>query len=433
MKKPATALFALLLGITFAFTGCASASGQTGTSSQKAQIRLSTWAGSDESKQLQTIIDGLNTKSKTYQIVQESNPADYETRIKTQLSSAGGPDLFWVSAQDASQLASRGAMLDITQRLNKSKTGAANVSDYTSGTLNAFTVKNKIYGLPWCAQPIVVYYNENMFQKAGLSDPSANWNWNDFLNDAKKLTLDKNGRSADQSGFDKNNTVQYGTTLNGWPPVQMFIWQNGGEVITKDFKDSPIDSAAAIGGLKFYADLIKSPEVPSQQTIKDRGFDTMFKQGQVAMFMGGAADSIETQVSGFTCKLAVVPQGPTGIQATFEDEYGMAVNAKSKHADAAYQALIDLTQAIQEWKMVPPRKSMDTETELEKLHPDRKAAIPVILDSVKIARPYRYYKNYADWDNVFENQILDKIINGQGDPATLAKQNKAALKATLPQ
>ena len=73
------------------------------------------------------------------------------------------------------------------------------------------------------------------------------------------------------------------------------------EVIAEDFSSSPIDTPEAMKGFKFYRELIDSGVVPSQQTIRDRGFDQMFRDGQVAMFMGGAADSLDTRVENFMC------------------------------------------------------------------------------------------------------------------------------------
>lgn len=149
------------------------------------------------------------------------------------------------------------------------------------------------------------------------------------LRTQQKLTADSNGKHPGDKGFDKSNVKQWGTTLNGWPPVQICIWQNGGDVISEDLTNSPIDTKEAKGGFKFYADLINSDMVPTQQIIKDRGFDTMFKNQQVAMFMGGAADSLETQVK-FKCAVAEVPAGPTGIKATFGDILGMGINVNTK-------------------------------------------------------------------------------------------------------
>lgn len=433
MKGKISLLLSILLTLSIAFSACSKSGSDAkggNTQKEKVTLRLSTWAGADEAKELQGILDKLNEKSTTYKIIQDSNPADYDTRLTTQLSGNGGPDLFWVSAQRAAQLASKGAMLDITDMLSKSDHPAAKVSDYFETALEPFKNNGKIYGLPWIMQPIVLYYNKDMFDSAGVQEPDANWNWDKFLDAAKKLTVDNNGKHPGESGFDAKNIKQWGFTLNGWPPVQMFIWQNGGDVIAPDFSSSPIDTPEAKAAIKFYADLVNSPMVPSQQIIKDRGFDTMFKNKQVAMFMGGAADNLENKVD-FKAKVAEVPAGPAGQKATLGDVLGMGINANTKDKEAAFQALLDLTDAIHQWKVMPPRKSLATVDQMNKIHPERSAAMPAIVNSMSYARQYRYFENYPDWDNIFWTQLMDPIVNAHGDPEKLIPNVKPQLDSKL--
>lgn len=434
MNKKVSKVLITLLTFSLLFTSCGgssnSKSNKEADKQEKVTVRLSTWAGEEESKELQGIIDKLNEKSNKYKIVQDSNPADYDTRLTTQLSGDGGPDLFWVSAQRAAQFAAKGAMLDITDKLNSSSNPAAKVSDYFDTSLQPFKKDDKIYGLPWIEQPIVLYINKDLFDKAGVPVPAEGWNWDKFLETAKKLTVDSNGKHPGESGFDSKNIKQWGFTLNGWPPVQMFVWQAGGDVIASDFSNSPIDTPEAKAGFKFYSDLINSPMVPSQQTIKDRGFDTMFKNKQVAMFMGGAADALETKVD-FKCMVCEVPAGPKGEKATLGDVLGMGINANTKNKDAAFEALVDLTDAIHHWKVMPPRKSLAAVDEMGKLHPERKDAMGAIINSMTYARQYRYFENYPDWDNMFWTQLMDPIVNAHGEPEKLIPTIKPQLDATL--
>lgn len=434
MNKKVSKVLITLLTFSLLFTSCGSSSNnesdKEADKQEKPTIRLSTWAGEEEAKELQGIIDKLNAKSDKYKIVQDSNPADYDTRITTQLSGNGGPDLFWVSAQRAAQFAAKGVMLDITDKLNSSSSPAAKVSDYFDTALQPFKKDDKIYGLPWIEQPIVLYINKDLFDKAGVPVPGEGWNWDKFLEAAKKLTIDSNGKHPGESGFDSKSVKQWGFTLNGWPPVQMFIWQAGGDVIAPDFSNSPIDTPEAKSGFKFYSDLINSPMVPSQQTIKDRGFDAMFRNKQVAMFMGGAADALETKVD-FKCMVCEVPAGPKGGKATLGDVLGMGINANTKNKDAAFEALVDLTDAIHRWKVAPPRKSLATAEGMEKLHPERKDSMNAIINSMAYARQYRYFGNYPDWDNMFTTQLMDPIVNAHGNPEKLIPTVKPQLDSTL--
>jgi hypothetical protein len=52
----------------------------------KVTLKLATWAGVDEANELQDILDRLNAASDTYEIVQESSPSEYWTKLQTTIA-----------------------------------------------------------------------------------------------------------------------------------------------------------------------------------------------------------------------------------------------------------------------------------------------------------------------------------------------------------
>ncbi|MNO18857.1 Bacterial extracellular solute-binding protein [compost metagenome] len=441
MKKQFSMAIILILAVSLLLSACSGNNGggaskggqnekegQSAEPAKKVEVKLTTWAGADEAKELQQLLDELNEKSTTYTIVQDSNPAEYDTRLITQLTGDSGPDLFWISAQRAAQFSAEGAMLDITDRLASSDKPAANTDDYYEASLQPFTHDSKVYGLPWLQQPVMLYANKGLFDEAGVAYPDETWTWKQFTDAMTKLTKDKNGKHPGEEGFDEKSVVQWGFTLNGWPPSQMFVWQNGGDVLTEDGQ-SPIDSPEATEALNFYADLVKGPLTPSQQIVRDRGFDKMFRDGQVAMFMGGAADDLDSTIE--NVQAFMVPAGPTGIHATFGDILGMGINAKTKKADAAFEALVDLSDAIHHWKIMPPRQSLADLTTLQELHPKKSHSLEAIIASMEYARPYRYSEKYPEWDNIYWTQLMDPIINAGTDPEKLIPEVKPLLEGAI--
>ncbi|WP_020621236.1 ABC transporter substrate-binding protein [Paenibacillus daejeonensis] len=435
MKKRYSTTAVLLLSSSLVLAACGNNSnpgtngGETGQSSgDKVEVRLATWAGNEEANELQAIIDELNANSTTYTLVQDSNPAEYDTRIITQLSGNSGPDLFWISAQRAAQFSAQGAMLDITDRLEASDHPAAQMDDYYEASLQPFTHEGQQFGLPWLQQPIMMYVNKGLFDEAELSYPDENWTWEDFSAAMTALTKDGNGNNPGDDGFNASNTVQWGFTLNGWPPIQMFVWQNGGEVLTED-GESPIDSPEATEAMQFYAELLNGPLTPSQSLIRDRGFDTMFRNGQVAMFMGGAADDLDSTVE--NVEAFMVPAGPDGTHATFADVLGMGINSKTNNPDAAFDALVDLTDAIHHWKIMPPRVSLGDLETLQEMHPQKAQSLEAIIASMEYARPYLYSEQYPNWDNVFTTQLIDPMVNSGADPLDLIPQVKPLLENAM--
>jgi multiple sugar transport system substrate-binding protein len=412
-------------------TAAPAASGATSapaaaTSGEKVKIRLATWAGVDEAKELQAVIDKINAKATTFEIVQEAQPADYYTKLQTNLAGGTAADLLWLSQEYIAGYASKGALLDITDRLAKDDRPAAKLDDYFPAILQTAQYEDKTYGLPWIAQPVMLYYNPKMFADAGVEPPNENWTWDDFKAAAQKLTKDTNGDGTPD---------QYGTAFNSWPPIQMFIWQAGGEVITEDKTTSPIDSPEALAGANFYADIIYNPTyAATEEVIQEQGFGELAKNGRVAMFFGGAADDLDyahTKDPKFAeMKMALVPKGPKS-RATFAWTASTVINAATKYPDQAYDALVELTEGIHHWKIVAPRKSLATAEVIAASVPQKQDSAAMIIKALPDARSFRIVPKQSDWDTVFWEQFQDPLFHKKGTAEELARQAKPDLEAAL--
>jgi hypothetical protein len=101
-----------------------------------------------------------------------------------------------------------------------------------------------------------------LFDNVGLEPPpSADWDWDEFLEAALKLTVPATADgSGGQWGFWSNDLVSL-----------PFIWQNGGDIISADGARSLLDQPEAIGALRFLADLTHIHRVaPSRVDIAKR-------------------------------------------------------------------------------------------------------------------------------------------------------------------
>src|SRR4030095_16699364 len=129
-----------------------------------------------------------NAKATTFEIVPEAQPADYYTKLQTNLAGGTAADLIWLSQEYIAGYAQKGALLDITDRLAKDSRPAAKLDDYYPSILQTAQYDGKTYGLPWIAQPVMLYYNPKMFEAAGLKAPHENMTWGDFQAAAEKPT-----------------------------------------------------------------------------------------------------------------------------------------------------------------------------------------------------------------------------------------------------
>lgn len=92
----------------------------------------------------------------------------------------GLPDVVQLEYFALGQYAVSGQLLDITDRV----TGYA--GQYTPGTWSSVQLNGTVYALPMDSGPMAFFYNEDVFQQAGI-DASAIHTWNDYYEAAKKL------------------------------------------------------------------------------------------------------------------------------------------------------------------------------------------------------------------------------------------------------
>lgn len=413
----------LLLGIVLALVLGASL---PSLAQEPVVITISTWAGVEEAAELQEILDEINEGNDVYQIVHEPMPADYYTQVQTQMAGGVAADMYWMD-QNHMALASEGVFMSLNDCLADAEPETAgDLNDYYPGVLAVNEFEGEVYGLPWIAQPVVVYYNRALFDAAMMDYPDPDWTWDDFVAIATELTQDTDG---------DGETDQWGFTSTTWPPPYMWIWQAGGEMINEDFTEAPIDSEAFLEGFQFHLDLAYNPEMSvDRDTISEQGFNEMFKAGVVAMFMGGAADDLD-RVEGLDVGVVRVPGHPeTGSHTTFAWNASTVIYAGTENPEIACEALVAVTEGIHNWKIVSPRISQGTVEHLVSAEPRKEANAEPIIAAAAEMQALPIFGNYSEYDSVFWSEFWGPLMNDETDltPAELAAEVRPLLEETLP-
>lgn len=173
-----------------------------------------------------------------------------------------------------------GAIADITDKLESSSNLTR--EQYYPGVLQSAIYEERCYGLPWIANPLIVFYNQDLFDEAGIPYPSPDggWTWEEFIDIAKRLTTTK----EDAFG---NNYKQYGYVVDGWPNIETFIWAGGGDIIAENGVDVLLDSQESISGLAILNKILKAGISPSYSEVSSLGSNNVwFEKQRAAMFMG---------------------------------------------------------------------------------------------------------------------------------------------------
>ena len=99
---------------------------------------------------------------------------NYQTKLTTEFSSGGGPDIFWVNTPMIASWLKDGVMENLTAKI---KAAHINLSQYLPTLVSLHEFGGKLYGLPKDWDTIAYFYNVNYFKQHHITIPaSLSWN-----------------------------------------------------------------------------------------------------------------------------------------------------------------------------------------------------------------------------------------------------------------
>ncbi len=310
----------LTLSVTLLLAGC----GQN----QKAQISFMVFGGPEELAAYQSLVDAFHDAQSQVQVELRYVPdqAEYRRKLAADFSAGSPPDVMLLNYRRFAAFAGQGGLQPVGEYLAQSK--LLTEEDFYPQVLNAFHYQGQLWCIPQNMSSLVVYYNQDLFDRAGVPYPADDWTWADFLATAKSLTVDVDGDGRPE---------QYGAgiepTLNRLAP---FIWQAGGELVDDPQKPTrlALDSPEAQVGFQWFAELqTVHGVVPDALAQSAENNESRFLSGTLAMYFNSrrGVPTYRT-IRDFQWDVAPLPRGyqPAGI--LHSDGYCMAAGSKAREA-----------------------------------------------------------------------------------------------------
>jgi multiple sugar transport system substrate-binding protein len=200
--------------------------------------------------------------------------------------------------------------------------------------------EGKVYALPWVQGSRVLFYNADLFRRAGLDPDRPPETWDDLLKAAWRIDQ----LADDVKGFGLNMGERYIL----YKKFMAFAWGNGGGII--DSSGAVIfNSNENLEALEFYQALAQYSLKEKQEVL-----DQYFKTGKLGMQISGAWNirNYAAEAPGLEYRVALVPRPSSarGHHASFAGAEMLVIFEKSKRkADALKLArfLQDYPQAKQ--------------------------------------------------------------------------------------
>jgi multiple sugar transport system substrate-binding protein len=271
--------------------------------------------------------------------------ADYQTKLPTVLAGGAIPDVIHLHASIAQDYGLRGAVRDMFEYMKKDNVSKDDFFPFLLDQMTDFKTKSKLWAIPKDSAVYAVYYNKDLFDKAGVPYPKNDWSFNDLRETAKRLTVDKNGTPATDGKFDAANAVQWGmawgnnatdSPLPGSDLWQPFAWAQAGPWFSDDMKQAYFDDPAHVEFVQSVIDMrCKDHSIP--QAGDSMGQGDAWRNGLVAMSIGHHSQTFfyKQEKKTFNFDVVFPTTGPKG-QFNAAGCSGYTIPVKAQHPDEAW-------------------------------------------------------------------------------------------------
>lgn len=322
-----TAAAATALAAT-ALTACGSGSSSSSSSdNSKEASSMYTWISNENDRaQWLAFVDAAKKKDPNFNLTLEGPSFnDYWTKVKTRLSSSGAPCIITTQAARAQELKDLTVPLD-----DMAKSNNIDISMYNKAMIDGMTVDGSLRGIPYDAEPVVLYYNKDLLASAGVKEPTTAYTTSQFTADLKALTKGSVTGLAVPPGF-------------GGGPGLPLAFANGHEP-TKD-GNLDLTNAGLVQSEQYAFDLAAKEKVANAPQASDATdvAEQQFMSGQAAMIIDGPwmYDTLTTKSKG-KVGIAVIPSD-SGKSIGMIQGSGFAIAASCKDKEAAFKNIMKIT------------------------------------------------------------------------------------------
>lgn len=325
---------------------------------------------------------------------------DYFTQLQTKVSGGNTADLFELNYENFVSYASAGALYDLKDTI--ASTGV-DLSGFYKTAIEAYQYKGDQYAIPDSFSNVVLVYNKDLFDQAGIEYPTNEWTWADIAAAGTAIRA----LGDDIYGFYRP------ITFNEFFKAAA---QNGGSLLSADGTKFTIDTPENVNALTGMLDLVNGINIqPTQEQLGGMGDWDLFESGRLGMIATGIwCFGTFTDACDFNWDISIEPGNTQKATHFFSNAY--AVGANSAHPQEALllaQFLAGSKEATTlrvgaSWELPPVTYADVTSAYLSQSNPTNRQSV---YDSLEYLITPPVVKQNAELQEII-NSYLNKAIAG---------------------
>ena len=331
---------------------------------------------------------------------------EYANGFLNELATGNNVDVFATAIEGFEEIAGKGLLINLDDVVASDPSAAAVFSEIEPNLLGGMRsrVSGELNYFPTEWNNIVVYYNMDMYDEAGLDYPADDWTWDDFRAAAKVLT------KKDDSG----TVTQFGFALPGGNfGLQPWLFTNDTGYLDSTWTELTVSQPTFRESLQFMHDLIH--EDGSTAAFVVPGYqDDKLGAGLIAMSTAGHWPVASLKASGIE-NIGVAPFPRNKSSSTVFGIGGIGITKASENQDLAWELLKELTGEVYQQELADSAVSIPSWRRFATT--DEWTAWPenseIFYATASTAIPVPSPGNFAEMEEIFMRNLEAYLTNNQ--------------------
>lgn len=352
------------------------------------------WETEGHQKALDKVIQDYNSSQSDYDVTAKYVPfADFKKQMSIGASADELPDIAIMDSPDHASYATMGIFEDLT--------GKFDVDNYYEGTVNSCTLDGKLYGVPFGANCLALYYNEDLLSEKGCQPPTT---WDELEKTAKTLTSDS------VSGLAFCSVQNEEGTFNFVP----WLWSTGAS-------SYEMNSDGGVKSLTFIKNLVDTGVMSKECTNWTQG-DVMnqFISGNVAMMINGPwqIPTMQKEAPDLNWKVTLIPKDSEYASALGGENYGVI---KGGNTEGSLDFLSYATGEEQVKYLMNAFGYISADQTIAEKQFENDSPYKPFVDELQYAKARG---PLAEWPSVSDaiSLAFNEVMTGTAEPADAAKK-----------